>query len=288
MTRPRPFKQVDVFSTGPVTGNPVAVVLDGEGLTDDQMRRLANWTNLSETTFVLSATLPEADYRLRIFTPASELPFAGHPTLGTVHALLEASQVSPRGGRLVQQCAGGLVEIGAPDAWRTEGVSCLLPRSETIAAPAPELVEEILAAVHPLPSAPALVDVGPVWLIARFSSAELVDAFQPDEALLADYSRAHGVTGLTIFAERQSEGADLTVRTFAPAAGIREDPVCGSGNGAIAVYRAAIGEAGPGERWTASQGRSLGRDGLVGVSIDSAGPRISGRCTTIIDGNLNL
>src|SRR5262245_18972273 len=108
---PRPFCQIDVFTTTPYTGNPVAVVLDGGGLTIEQMQRFANWTNLSETTFVLPPSEPEADYRVRIFTPALELPFAVHPTLGTCHAWLEAGGTPKRDGLVVQQCAAGLIPI---------------------------------------------------------------------------------------------------------------------------------------------------------------------------------
>ncbi len=122
--RNRPFKQVDVFTAVPYRGNPVAVVLDGEGLSDAEMQTFANWTNLSETTFILPPSDPAADYRVRIFTPKAELPFAGHPTLGTAHAVLEAGLASAREGRLVQQCAVGLVDLAVGQ----NGLSFRLPR----------------------------------------------------------------------------------------------------------------------------------------------------------------
>ena len=133
-----PFKQVDVFTSEPYRGNPVAVVLQAQGMTDEQMRRIANWTNLSETTFVLPPTQSGADYLVRIFTPQAELPFAGHPTLGTAHALLEAGIVQARGGRLVQECAAGLIDL-------SEGSFALLEqRRDSTRATEPQMLEAVM------------------------------------------------------------------------------------------------------------------------------------------------
>jgi PhzF family phenazine biosynthesis protein len=140
MTTTRRFKQVDVFTAVALKGNPVAVVLDAEGLSVEQMQSIANWTNLSETTFVTAATEADADYAVRIFTPKSELPFAGHPTLGTAHAVIEAGLAKPNNGRIVQQCAVGLVEISIADA----SLSFRLPRYSYEDAPQPEIMTEAL------------------------------------------------------------------------------------------------------------------------------------------------
>lgn len=161
MNRPRDFRQVDVFTAVALKGNPVAVVLDGEGLSDAQMQAFANWTNLSETTFVLPATKTGADYRVRIFTPKAELPFAGHPTLGTAHAVIESGPATVTGGRLVQECAVGLVELTVSGG----GLSFRLPRYALTELTDPEATAWIGAAVK---GAAQAVDVGPVWLVAEW------------------------------------------------------------------------------------------------------------------------
>ncbi len=278
MTQKRAFKQVDVFTAIPLLGNPVAVVLDGDGLSDAQMQAVANWTNLSETTFVMPPTAPGADYRVRIFTPRSELPFAGHPTLGTAHALIESGIVLPREGRLVQECALGLVEVTVTGNSR----SFRMPRHSLAAAPD---VDSLIAAIgggHLVKRAPLRVDVGPHWMIAELASAKAVETLAPDLIALAAYERAHRVTGLTVFAE--GGAGDITVRSFAPSDGLIEDPVCGSGNGAVAAFRLSAGTVGDGDSYIASQGRQLGRDGRVDVRISGTDIHVGGACVTCIDG----
>jgi len=277
----RKFKQVDVFTSRPLFGNPVAVVLDADGLSDADMQQFANWTNLSETTFVLPPENPAASYRVRIFTPRAELPFAGHPTLGTAHAVLEAGIAQTRNGKLIQECAVGLVEVSAGDT----GLSFRLPRYA--AAPAND-ADTIIAAIggHSVVSAPPQVlDVGPCWVIAEMASLDAVAHLDPDLTALAAYDRRHGTTGLTVFAS----GADGTlVRSFAPADGIAEDPVCGSGNGAVAAYRLLAGQIGNGDRYIASQGLQIGRDGYVHIRVDGQDIHVGGQCVTCITGTLAL
>jgi PhzF family phenazine biosynthesis protein len=278
MMRSRPFKQVDVFTAVPYKGNPVAVVLDGDGLSDAEMQGFANWTNLSETTFVLPATDPAADYRVRIFTPKAELPFAGHPTLGTAHAVLEAGLASARDGKLVQQCAVGLVDLAVGQG----GLSFRLPRYALSELTDPEATTWINA---PVRGAAQAVDVGPVWLVAEVDGVAALENLSHDAARLADYYVPLGMTGATLFA---AEGERVVVRSFAPGDGIPEDPVCGSGNGAAAAFRLAAGQVRGDDSYVASQGRQVGRDGFVQVRFEGADIHIGGQCVTCIDGSVSL
>lgn len=262
-----PFYQIDVFTDQPFRGNPVAVILDADGLSEAHMQRIANWTNLSETTFVCRPEHAEADYRLRIFTPQSELPFAGHPTLGSAYAL-ELSGRQPRQlGQWVQECGKRLVTIRS----RPGGIFLALPEPALVDPEAALLkrVAHALGVDRTDVGAAAQVDVGAVWLTVQLSTAAQVKALQPDFGKLAELSE--GITGVTVFG-LQAPGAesDMEVRSFAPAHGIPEDPVCGSGNGCVAaLVRRDKLWAEP--RYIASQGRALGRDGKVQVEFE-AGP----------------
>jgi PhzF family phenazine biosynthesis protein len=273
----RAFKQVDVFTSVAFKGNPVAVVLDGEGLSTDQMQAIANWTNLSETTFVTHATDPSADYAVRIFTPVSELPFAGHPTLGTAHAVIEAGMASWHDGKIIQQCAVGLVEVSQASS----GLSFKLPRYAQESAPETETLSAALGE-GAIIGIPHIVDVGPRWTIAELASPHIIQNLEPDLSTLADYERRHGTTGITVFAI--CDDSNIIVRSFAPADGITEDPVCGSGNGAVAAYRIALEQIGDGSAYTASQGRQVGRDGYVQVRIQGRDIHVGGECVTVVNG----
>ncbi len=285
---PRPFKQVDVFTSVPMKGNPVAVVMDGAGLSDAQMQQFANWTNLSETTFILPPSDPAADYHLRIFTPKIELPFAGHPTLGSAHAALDAGIATPKGGKLTMQCGVGLVDIAVPDDWRREGLSFRLPQHKMWAAPDPKALIDAMRSHGQLKADPSVVDVGPHWVIAEFTNAADVSAFAPNLPALADYDRAHGTTGLTIFAETGDGKGGIIVRSYAPLDGIAEDPVCGSGNGSVAAYRLETGSVARRQSYVASQGREIGRDGIIRVRIAEDGIHIGGNSVTCVDGMVTL
>ena len=278
MTTARRFQQVDVFTAVALKGNPLAVVLDGAGLDDAAMQQFANWTNLSETTFVLPATDPAADYALRIFTPKSELPFAGHPTLGSAHAIIAAMLATPRNGKLVQQCAVGLVEVSVTDT----GLSFRLPPTQIDAAPEPDLLAAALG--HPPIGPPQIVNVGPRWTIAELASPAAVRTCVPDLAVLAAYERRHATTGITIYA-READG-NATVRSFAPADGIAEDPVCGSGNGAVAAYRRWSGTGAA--DYGASQGREIGRDGRITLRYHGGEIYVGGACVTVIEGTVRI
>ena len=274
----RRFMQVDVFTAVALKGNPVAVVLDGGGIDDATMQQFANWTNLSETTFVLPATDPAADYALRIFTPQSELPFAGHPTLGSAHAIIAAGLAVPKNGKLVQQCAVGLVEIGV----RGADLSFRLPPAQIDPAPEPELLSAALGSALLAP--PQVVNVGPRWVIVEMADDVAVRGCTPDLGILAAYDRTHGVTGQTIFA--RTANGDAVVRSFAAGDGIAEDPVCGSGNGAVAAYRRWSG-SGEGD-YIASKGREIGRDGVIRVRFDGDDIHVGGSCVTVIVGTVRI
>jgi PhzF family phenazine biosynthesis protein len=290
----RSYKVVDVFTLRPLLGNPVAVVMDAEDLSADAMQAVARWTNLSETTFVLPPTTAEADYRLRIFTPRSELPFAGHPTLGSAHAILEARRVTPRqSGRLIQQSGIGLVEltIGAQGADRELTFRLPPAKLEPLHTADVAELEGILGCKVGQKTAPAIVNVGPIWIVAQLNDAASVLDLRPDLARLAELERRLGVTGLTVFGAREHGGdAAIEVRTFAPSCGVDEDPVCGSGNGSVAAFQWQRGLLPPGgTEYMAAQGRCVGRDGRVKISVDANGTvSVGGACVTSVDGSLTL
>ncbi|WP_321948251.1 PhzF family phenazine biosynthesis protein [Paraburkholderia sp. J10-1] len=287
----RAYKVVDVFTSRPLRGNPVAVILDAQGLSTDEMQAIAGWTNLSETTFVLPPTTDAADYRLRIFTPRSELPFAGHPTLGSAHAVLEANRVALRaGGRLVQQCDAGLVELTVEEQGGDRILTFALPSSKLRPLLTHDIaeLEDILGCKVSVQSDPAIVDVGPVWVIARLDDANAVLDLRPDFTRLAQFERLLGATGVTVFGAHVDGDPAIEVRTFAPSCGVEEDPVCGSGNASVAAFLWARGLLPPGGTdYVATQGRCVGRDGRVDVSVDASGKvRVGGACVTCMEGSL--
>ncbi|MNF58011.1 Trans-2,3-dihydro-3-hydroxyanthranilate isomerase [compost metagenome] len=286
-----PFKQVDVFTKVPFKGNPVAVVLQAEGLTSEQMQRIAHWTNLSETTFVLPPSSAAADYRVRIFTPASELPFAGHPTIGTAHALLEAGAIAPRDGLLVQECAAGLVQLEvSQDSDGERWITFDLPQPAFTPLGDAEVdeLEAILGCTVSREAQPRLIDVGARWIVAQLDSAAAVLACRPDMARMKLIEQKPQETGVTIFgAYPAGQPARIEVRSFAPACGIDEDPVCGSGNGCVAAFIRDSGQTAHfGSRYLASQGAALGRAGLLRIAIDDERIQVGGMAVTCIDGQL--
>lgn len=279
----RSFKQVDVFTEVPYLGNPVAVVVDAGGLSEDDMRRFARWTNLSETTFLLPPTLPGADYRVRIFTPGGEIPFAGHPTLGSCHAWLEAGHPPKAPDVVVQECAVGLVSLRRSGA-RLAFAAPPLKRS----APQPELLSEVRAALgldaeHVLDA--QLLDNGPQWLGLLIDSPERVLKLTPD---LARLSALDAMVGLaSVYADAPEGGPHLEVRAFAPSHNIPEDPVTGSLNASLAQWLIASGRLPP--RYTAAQGACLHRAGRVYLEQDAQGQAwVGGHAVTCISGNVQL
>jgi len=272
------FKQVDVFTDTPFLGNPVAVVIGADNLDTQTMQRIARWTNLSETTFLLKST--KADYRLRIFTPRQELPFAGHPTLGSAHAAQESGFVS-RKERLVQECGAGLIELSVEPDGR---IFLRGPKAKA------EAVKERIPSIPLAPASAVMkIDVGPVWVVAEVSDAAALAALKPDMTALAEWSESLRVTGVTVFAPSDDSASKIHVRSFAPAHGIPEDPVCGSGNLSVAVFLRENGLLERfGKAYLARQGMQLGRDGRVSVRVHPDPIEIGGHAVTCVDGTLSV
>ncbi|MFD2368051.1 PhzF family phenazine biosynthesis protein [Pseudoduganella sp. GCM10020061] len=282
-----PFKQVDVFTQVRFKGNPVAVVMDGQSLSTSQMQQIANWTNLSETTFLLPPSEAGADYRVRIFTPGAELPFAGHPTIGTAHALMESGAIRPRAGRLVQQCNAGLIPLHVDGEGPDRAIAFELPEAKFSTLEAGDRAElEGLLGASPTGAEPLVVDVGPRWVVLQLGSAQDVLALAPDMQRMKAQDLRLRLTGVVVFGEHPPGGPSrVEVRAFAPAHGIPEDPVCGSGNGALAAFVRHTGQVGRfGADLVASQGAAVGRAGLVRLMIGTDGIRVGGNAVTCIDG----
>jgi PhzF family phenazine biosynthesis protein len=287
MPSPRRFLQLDVFADRPGAGNPLAVVLDAGDLSTEDMQAFANWTNLSETTFLLPPSTPEASYRVRIFTPRQELPFAGHPSVGSAHAALESGLAMPVDGALVQECAAGLLPMrltGPADAVR---ISVRAPRARAIEAkPDPSVWEAAFKDV-PMGALPAVViDNGPRWWVVELADEAAVRGLVPNLDAIAALTEATGTVGLSVFAHCAGDDHALAVRAFCPADGIAEDPVTGSANAAIGAWLHQ-NQALPDKRYVASQGREMGRDGRVEVEVDDKGGIwIGGQTQTVIRGTL--
>ena len=307
---PYPFRQVDVFTAVPYFGNPLAVVLDGSGLDDAAMQRFARWTNLSETAFLLPPTEASADYQVRIFTPGGELPFAGHPTLGSCHAWLEAGGQPKDSGMIVQQCPLGLVNIRREAG--TRRLAFAAPPLQRIPLDA-ELLAQVVQALGLQPEqvlAAQRLDNGPVWLGLLLDSVEAVLQLAPNHLALEKLGVEVGVAGIYPPEEtplligrvnreahafdleaRQKPGIaalpDLEVRAFAATIGITEDPVTGSLNASLAQWLMAEGRM-P-ERYMASQGFCLGRAGQVYLERDAQGQVwVGGESVTCIEGQVML
>lgn len=287
MTIERRFLQVDVFGSSPGRGNPVAVVADAEGLSDEQMRAFAVWTNLSETTFLLPPTDPAADYRVRIFTPGEELPFAGHPTLGTAHAWRELGGLSRgggartgRAGKIVQECGAGLVSV-AESGERLAFAAPPLTRSGAVSAADRA---ELVAGLRVDPSAVLgveWIDNGPGWVGVRLDSARRVLALEPDFARLARGDWRVGVIGA-----HDGGDAAFEVRAFVASLGVPEDPVTGSLNAGLAQW--LIGSGAAPASYVAAQGNAVGRDGRVFIDAEGDDIWVGGATTTIIRGTVRL
>jgi PhzF family phenazine biosynthesis protein len=306
--KPRAFKQVDVFTPTPYYGNPLAVVMDGSGLDDAAMQRFAKWTNLSETTFLLPPTEATADYRVRIFTPGGELPFAGHPTLGSCHSWLEAGGQPRSKDFIVQECKVGLVKIRRePGTQRLAFAAPPLKRS----SPSPSVLAQVAAALGLKATqvlAAQCLDNGPLWLGLLLDSPETVLGLVPDHKALTKLDIKVGVAAryphedtapliaranreAKAFAQAPAASAafapDFEVRAFAAPIGVDEDPVTGSLNASLAQWLIAEGHAPA--RYTASQGVCLGRAGQVHIERDTEGQVwVGGESVSCVDGSVTL
>ena len=278
------FSQVDVFGSGRLTGNPVAVVHDASNLREEQLAAFARWTNLSETTFLLPARDPAADYRLRIFTPLQELPFAGHPTLGSAQAWLRAGGVPREEGRLVQECELGLVPLQVSADEAAFQAPALL-RSGPVDEVTLGRVLRALGADPTIVVGASWVDNGPGWIGVELATADDVLALRPDFAAMRGLEL--GVIGRHDPDVGVRIGADFEVRAFCPEYAVPEDPVTGSLNAGLAQWLTAAGRA-PGD-YVVRQGTVIGRDGRVRVTTDPEGEVwVRGACRTVLRGTVTL
>jgi PhzF family phenazine biosynthesis protein len=283
--------QLDVFTDRAGGGNPLGVVFDAQRWDADDMQRFAVWTNLVETTFVLPATEAGADYRLRIFTPTREIPFAGHPTIGSAHAALEAGLVVATDGRLVQECDAGLLPI------RVDGVG--VKRCLSVEAPGARVLRRDAALDEPALRAalggialgtlpPAFVEGGRRWWMAELADEATLRAWQPDHDAIRRLAQATESLGLCVFARAQSPDYQLVVRAFPAGVGIVEDPASGAANGLIAAY---IGTSEPdgalARGYRVSQGREIGHDAQLLIRIEGSSVWVGGRTQTVVAGTVS-
>jgi PhzF family phenazine biosynthesis protein len=287
---PRPFVQLDVFADRPGAGNPLAVVLDADGLDDAAMQAIARWTRLPETTFVFPAPDAGADYALRIFSPRREVPFAGHPSVGTAHALLDAGRVTPRDGTLVQHGIAGRLPLRVEGHGGTRTVAVRTPRArvaEVATHDDPRLVAA-LAALPPGQLPPALVDGGRRWWLAEVRDEATLRAATPDWTAIGALAGATDSMGVCAYA-RGAATHDIAVRAFVGAPVPFEDAASGAANATLAAWLASR-DALPGAhgRYRASQGREVGFDATLELQVDADGEVWSGgRACSIVRGAID-
>ena len=288
------FKQVDVCPSVPFKGNPLAVVFDADALDTNQMPAIARWTNLSETTFLLKPTDPSADYHVRIFRTRGELPFAGHPTLGTAHAWREAGNHPKQPGRLVQQCAAGLIELTQEDESGNVWAFAAPPARVTPLAESEyaALAQALRSDAIDYTSQPCGVDNGPQWLVVRMNSAAACLALEPDAAALGRVAGSVGAHGIAAYGSHDANGPatfELRCLMMGGGLGIGEDPVTGGANAALAGLLTSQNRR-PGAQYTVRQGTALGRAGDIYVRYDDTAGKtwIGGASVTIVDGTFRL
>lgn len=285
------YLHLDVFAASLGGGNHLGVVTDARGWSDAQMQRFARWTNLVETTFLLPPNAPNASYRVRMFTPTKEIAFAGHPSVGSAHAMLACGLAAPHDGLLWQECQAGVLPIRVQGDGEARQLLLRSPAASVLAtgADAHPLLRAALAGVMTGGLAPALVDGGRRWWIVECTDEANLRGWQPDHAAIAALGHASDSMGICAFARSaSSEGYQLAVRALASGAGIVEDPASGAGNGLLAAYLAKAEPNGPLARgYAVSQGREIGYDARLLVQIDADGAVwVGGRTHTIVDGTL--
>ncbi|MFZ6657402.1 PhzF family phenazine biosynthesis protein [Undibacterium sp. TJN19] len=289
----RQFKQVDVFTTVPFLGNPVAVIMDAEGLSDEEMQSIARWTNLAETSFVLPATEPAADYRVRIFSPESEFAFAGHPTLGTAHALLEAGLRTKSPHVIIQQCGIGLVPVNILSdgslAFRAPHAELQTLDEKHHALLAKALNIKALDLVIPA----VIARMGISWLVVRLESAEQCLAVEANLPAFMELVSICGTDGITIYGPNDiNNPIDFEVRALLPEYGqLVEDPVTGSANACVAWVKQMQAEADNNayyKDYSVRQGTVLKRDGRVSVTYVDRHPWIGGCSITLVNGTMRV
>ena len=290
MTRRRRYLQLDVFADRPGAGNPLAVVLDAEGLDADAMQAIARWTRLPETTFVFPATTPGTSYGLRIFSPRREVPFAGHPSVGTAHAVLEAGLATPRDGLLVQDGIAGALPLRVAGSGRKRTIAVRTPRAR-VAEIASAADPRLAAALRGLPLGalpPALMDGGRRWWLAEVAHEAALRAAEPDWTAIATLAQDTGSMGLCVFARSDDPVYYLAVRAWVGAPGQFEDAASGAANATLAAWLASQ-DALPGDTgfYRISQGREVGHDAIIELQVDGDGEVWSGgRVCTVVDGHI--
>ncbi len=294
----RPYLQLDVFADRPGAGNPLAVVLDAQDLDDDAMQAIARWTRLPETTFVLPATTPDADYRLRIFSPRHEVPFAGHPSVGTAHAVLEAGIAAPRDGLLVQEGVAGNLPLRVEGSGHSRTIAVRTPRArqvEVARATDPRL-RDALAGLPPGALPPALMDGGRRWWLAELRDESALRSAQPDWDAIGKLARDSGSMGLCVFARSDDPVYYLAVRAFVGAPAQFEDAASGAANATLAAWLAsqdalpsrACPEPSRRGHYRISQGREVGHDAIIELFVDADGEVWSGgRVQTVVRGRID-
>ena len=275
----RRYMQLDVFADRPGAGNPLAVVLDAAGLDDHAMQAIARWTRLPETTFVFPATQPQASYGIRIFSPRREVPFAGHPSVGTAHAVLEAGLAVPKDGLLVQEGIAGLLPLRVQGSGRSRTLAVRTPRAKVmeIATPDDPRLREVLA---PLPLGalpPALMDGGRRWWLTELSDEAALRAATPPWEAISQLAEATGSMGLCVFARSDDPVYFLAVRAWVGAPAQFEDAASGAANATLAAWLASQ-NALPGNdgHYRISQGREVGHDAIIELQVDAQGEVWSG------------
>lgn len=288
---PRRYLQLDVFADRPGAGNPLAVVLDAQGLDDGAMQAIARWTRLPETTFVFPPARPGASHALRIFSPRREVPFAGHPSVGTAHAVLEAGLATPRDGLLLQDGIAGLLplRVEGDGAGRTIAVRTPRARVVEVASATDPRLAGALAGLPPGPLPPALMDGGRRWWLAELRDEASLRGAEPDWDAIAALAAATDSMGLCVFARATGQRHDLAVRAFVGAPARFEDAASGAANATLAAWLADR-DALPGRdgRYVVSQGREVGHDARLELRVDADGDVWSGgHVVTVVRGHLD-
>jgi len=288
---PRQFVQLDVFAAKPGDGNPLAVVLDAAGLDEVAMQAIARWTRLPETTFVLPASTPEASYRLRIFSPRREVPFAGHPSIGSAHAVLDAGLATPRDGQLVQECAVGLLPIEVRGEGRERRLAVRAPRARLMEVGQPDdpRLGAALAGITAGALPPVLMDGGRRWWLAELCDEASVRGLTPRWDAIAALAQDHEAMGLCVFARCQGRDYDLVVRALVGHPAQVEDAASGAANATLAAWLHHAGALPHADgRYVVSQGREVGHDARLELRVDAAGDVWSGgQVQTVVRGQLD-
>lgn len=287
--KPIRYLHLDVFAATCGGGNHLGVVTDARGWSDEQMQRFARWTALVETTFLLPPTAPDASYRVRIFTPQREIPFAGHPSVGSAHAVLACGLAQPVAGVLWQECGAGVLPIRVEGDGEARDLLLKSPGERVLASgrDAHLLLAATLAGVESGALPPALVDGGRRWWLAEVADEASLRAWRPDHSAIGALARATDSMGLCAFARSASRDYQLVVRAFPAGVGIVEDPASGAANGLIAAYIAQAEPDGPLARgYAISQGREMGHDARLLARIEPDAIWVGGRARTVVDGTL--